>query len=82
MQQCRATAHATLERLSNTMTAGIEAWDQTLRSHHSEPGDARLFAAATRRSLELAASRLSAEQPAWLEHHLGHRPTDVAGSRT
>jgi len=76
------TAHETLDRLTSTITAGIEAWDQTLRSHHAEPGDARLYTAATRRSLDLAASRLSAEQPAWLDHHLGRRPTDVAGART
>ena len=77
-----SAAHATLDRLSIAMTADINAWDRTLRTHDTKPGDARLYTDATRRALDLATSRLTADQSSWLHQHLGQRPTDVAGSRT
>ena len=75
-------AAATLDRLANDLTLMINAWDNTLRSHDTEPGDAHLYTTAARRSLDLAGSCLAADQPGWLQRNLGHRPADVAGART
>lgn len=77
-----AAAQATLDRLGEKFETAIAAWDQTLRTHGVEPGDARLYTAAASRALDLAASRLAADQPTWLHQLLGQRPSDVAGSRT
>ena len=77
-----ATAHRTLTRLTADIETAIEAWEHTLRTHHTEPGDARRYIAAARRALDNAAARLAADQPDWLHRLLGQRPTDVAGSRT
>jgi conjugative relaxase-like TrwC/TraI family protein len=76
------TAQHTLHRLTREIETAIDAWDHTLRSHTVEPGDARIYTAATQRALDRASSRLAADQPDWLHQLLGRRPADVAGART
>lgn len=76
------TMAATIEQRLRELTTAIDAWDHTLRSHHHEPGDATVYTRAAARAVDLAASRLAAEQPSWLQEHLGPRPGGVADSRT
>ncbi|MBU3688394.1 MAG: hypothetical protein B7C54_11700 [Acidimicrobiales bacterium mtb01] len=60
----------------------IEHWDNHLRSHGVEPGDARVFRRAVQQHVEAAANALAADQPTWLTKLVGQRPLDVVGAVT
>lgn len=60
----------------------IGQWDDHVRSHGVEPGDARVFGRAVQQHVAAAANALSADRPTWLTQLLGHRPLDVVGSVT
>lgn len=77
-----ASAEATLDRLVVELRSKLDAWDRTLRAFDTLPRDRQRFSAAAERTIDRSASRIAADQPAWLTEHLGQRPVDVAGSRT
>jgi len=60
----------------------IGQWDEHVRSHGVEPGDARVFGRAAQQHVEAAANALTADRPTWLTQLLGNRPLDVVGAVT
>ena len=75
-------AAVTLQRQGAEFVSQLDDWNQIVRQLGAEPGDVARYQHALHRHVERLARDLTANQPDWLEHLLGHRPHDVSGAQT
>ena len=71
----------TMSGIVGGLEARLERWESALASENVAPDDTRIYSSAARLNLDRSAARNTADQPDWLTHTLGPRPTAPAAGQ-